>query len=307
MDAMFLQGAILSGYFYGIVTILFLMCVYLLWQTCSKSGTRQRQHVVLLFYTMGMFALGTLAMISNATKTEENIKADKKDPTNVQSFGILGHTCFVLSNWGADSLLLWRCWVIYRDCSVPKWLFLSALSALPLVSLGILLLAENPESPLETTLIRYGAITLALNVVTTLSIVGRLLVYRRRIVKVLGKSQTLNYSSVVSMLIESAALVVVFYILFLIPSLLSYPISSIVYPSIVQVQIIAPFLIIFRVAQGKAWSAEANRPTAHDTFSQAQSTRIGFASTVIMPESPYVPTTGSGRAVSPVKLDGEIA
>ena len=56
----------------------------------------------------------------------------------------------------------------------------------------------------------YSALTLCLNIVVATMISARLLVYRYRVTSVLGKTQGLQYVSIVAMVTESALLVVIF-------------------------------------------------------------------------------------------------
>jgi hypothetical protein len=128
----------------------------------------------------------------------------------------------------------------------------------------------------------YLSLSLALNIIITIVIVLRLLTYRHRITKVLGSDYGTQYTSIAAMIIESAALYSTISVAFLTLFLLNNPISATFIQSLTQIQvstgkwrgvcvandvsqIIAMFLIVFRVAQGKSWS--------QDTMSRVMTSR----------------------------------
>jgi hypothetical protein len=117
------------------------------------------------------------------------------------------------------------------------------------------------QSPWEATgvnfTIPYYSMSLALNILVTLMIVTRLLIYRRRIVKAMGSTHGSQYTSLTAMIIESAAIYSLFSLLFLIPFALGHSLSQVFIQALSPTQNVATFLIVFRVAQGKGWSQEA--------------------------------------------------
>src|SRR2546421_9385621 len=93
-----------------------------------------------------------------------------------------------------------------------------------LIAFGILFLKQVgtvSQSPWEASginfTIPYYAMSLALNILITLLIVLRLMVYRHRIVRAMGKAQGSQYTSLAAMIVESAAIYSTFALLFLIP------------------------------------------------------------------------------------------
>jgi hypothetical protein len=116
-------------------------------------------------------------------------------------------------------------------------------------------------------------VSLSLNIVSTLAISGRLLYFRWTIGSVLGSSQASQYTGIVALIVESAAIYSTFSLLFLVPFALNHPLNQVFFQALsgVQVnlrvygdlfdltlsrQIVATLLIIFRVAEGKSWSAD---------------------------------------------------
>lgn len=103
--------------------------------------------------------------------------------------------------------------------------------------------------------IPYFSISLGLNILITIAIVGRLLLIRHRITSVLGTTHGSQYTTIAAMLIESASMYSAFSIFFIVPFALNSSISAIPLQTIGQVQGCATLLIVLRVASGKAWSS----------------------------------------------------
>lgn len=130
--------------------------------------------------------------------------------------------------------------------------------------------------------------SLSLNVIVTLLIAGRLLVYRYHMRKIMGRQHTTTYSNIIAILVESAALYSVFAILFIVPFGLGNPVGNIFLQVVNQVQVgsyfstatlmliiyktVSSLLIIFRVARGTAWSG--NTATRVTNRSASQSIRL---------------------------------
>ncbi|KAG9318998.1 hypothetical protein JVU11DRAFT_1117 [Chiua virens] len=77
-------------------------------------------------------------------------------------------------------------------------------------------------------------------------------------VQLLGPGHAIECTTVVAMLIESAAVYATFSLLFLIPYALNGPISYTFLQVLGEAQLIAPLLIIYREAQGKGWISQAS-------------------------------------------------
>ncbi len=135
----------------------------------------------------------------------------------------------------------------------------SPVSDLQVVATGILYLVQlSAASPFANTnlnwTIPYISISLGLNILITIAIVLRLLLFRRRIASVLGTTHGAQYTSVAAMIVESASLYSIFSILLLVPFALGSPVASVFLQVIGQIQGCATLLIVLRVAAGKAWS-----------------------------------------------------
>ncbi|KIJ57618.1 hypothetical protein HYDPIDRAFT_60629, partial [Hydnomerulius pinastri MD-312] len=100
----------------------------------------------------------------------------------------------------------------------------------------------------------YNALSLSLNVLTTLMISIRLYIHKKELERVLGKGFGTLYTSITSILVESAATYGIWSFIAIILYAKGNPGGSILLGSQSQIQIIAPLLIILWIARGKAWN-----------------------------------------------------
>lgn len=115
------------------------------------------------------------------------------------------------------------------------------------------------------------SLSLSLNILATLIIVARLMVYRFRVVGVLGSTHALHYISIAAMITESAAIISIFSVPLIVSFALESPLSALTIPALSQVQTFATLLIIFRVAQGRAWDDRAQ----HNLTDLVAATHLG--------------------------------
>lgn len=85
--------------------------------------------------------------------------------------------------------------------------------------------------------IAYWTLSISLNIILTLLISGRLLFFRNRIESSLGAHHAKTYSSLVAMLVESAALYSVTGLIFIISYARNSPFQNIVLPPLGQIQV----------------------------------------------------------------------
>ncbi|KIJ57991.1 hypothetical protein HYDPIDRAFT_163675 [Hydnomerulius pinastri MD-312] len=237
----------------------------LMWQ-----NNRFEIRVPLLIYITVAFMLGTLFMVALAAFTQMAFIDDRNYPGGPNAFennmfsipvDDSGNAAFVLSNWLADALVVWRCKVIYQSCRVPIWIVMvfPCLMLAASVAMGIMFLIQvSTTNPYFTNNINftlpYLSLSLALNIIVTIAIVLRLLTFRYRIIAVLGPSHGTQYTSIATMIIESAALYSAVSMTFLVLFGIGNAVSQVLLQSLSQFQTIATLLIVVRVAQGKGWS-----------------------------------------------------
>ncbi|KAG1829614.1 hypothetical protein EV424DRAFT_1507195 [Suillus variegatus] len=275
-----LQGAVVGAVAYGIEVALYFMCSHLLFQQMNR--TNYKKHLPSLIYIITTFILSTLFMVSLADFTQLAFIQYRDFPGGPNAFenimfrlpvDSLGNVSGFLMIILSDALVIWRCMVFYKGCMVPMWIimFFPCLLYVASTAIGLMwLLQVATNIPyLSSTSINYTvpflSFSLALNIISTIIIVLRLLTYRRRISKVFGSRYGTQYMSIAAMMIESAALYSTFSVAFLTLFLLNNPISATFIGALTQVQIISMLLIIFRATQGKGWS--------QDTMSRVMTSR----------------------------------
>ncbi|ESK86665.1 hypothetical protein Moror_9691 [Moniliophthora roreri MCA 2997] len=180
---------------------------------------------------------------------------------------MLANVTMVITSWLCDIINVWRCFVIYRGCRVSAWVVNLILIMLYLSSIasGILFLkqlATVSQSSGELIGINYSPpyyiVTLASNIIVTVLIVLRLLIYRHRITRAMGSSHGSYYTSIVAMIVESALIYSSFALAFMVPFAISSPVAQLFLQVwLSPIQGVSTILIIFRVAQGKSWSHDA--------------------------------------------------
>ncbi|TRM69184.1 hypothetical protein BD626DRAFT_544008 [Schizophyllum amplum] len=261
-----LQGAFLATVAYGMQVVLFASAAYLLYK--RKNDIR---NVALLVYICVIFGLGTLYMGGLLKFTQLCFIDQREYPGGPSAYeddmfsipvDMLANVTLVICNWLCDIINVWRCFVIYNGSQYPVWIFLTIpiLMYITSFALGILWLKQVgtvDQSPWDSSGINYTipyySMSLALNILVTLLIVTRLLLYRHRVRTALGVTHGTHYTSLAAMVVESAAIYSVYSLLFLVPFAMGHPLAQLFLQGLSPVQNVTTFLIIFRVASGKGW------------------------------------------------------
>jgi len=288
-----LNGVILSGVAYGILFVLATQAILLL----LKPSRGKRIAWQLIAYICFLFTLATIGFAGNVKFNQMTYIDDRNIPGGPNAFtaqyyndwvNILAFASYTVMSWAADALVLWRFVVVwnykYWICVIPILIYLGAVSS----SIALLVAMTKPGASFWSQIvvkfsIAYWSLSISLNIILTLLISGRLLFVRHRIETSLGTHHAQMYSSLVALLVESAALYSVTGLIFIISYARNSPFQNLVLPALGQIQGIAPVLILLRVAQGRAWSQpvlNTNRSTivAKSTPDPIPLSHIGFGS-----------------------------
>ncbi|KAG2353811.1 hypothetical protein BDR07DRAFT_1553702 [Suillus spraguei] len=276
----------MTGVGYGVVFALFS-----LWHRTRVKDADYTRNCFFLVYICVMFTLGSLFFGSNSQFTQLAFIDDRNFPGGpsaweVDMFSIsvdeISNVSFVLADWCATALMVWRCVIIYRDCGHCPWPILVLLGTMLLLSFGKYAwhpLSSSNSSPLSSPYSAAGTsvnftfpyffFELATNIVVTILIVLRLYFYRRHMKEsLLGPGHVAEHTSVESIIVESAAIYSTFSLLFFDPIRDEESCCQRVYASAWRGSTHCPFLIIFREAQGNGWISSA--------LSAASSSRTAF-------------------------------
>jgi len=104
--------------------------------------------------------------------------------------------------------------------------------------------------------------TLSCNIITTLYIVCRIILCRRRVQSVLGAHHVAHYTNVMAILVASASLSSAFVILFVVSYALNSSLAFVFIQGIGQMQTVSSLLIVLRVATGEAWTSDTTTQAA---------------------------------------------
>ncbi|KAJ3505428.1 hypothetical protein NLJ89_g7423 [Agrocybe chaxingu] len=263
-----LQGSFLSAIAYGVVVTLFFLNLSLLLERLKKDPSSWRtsswrqQNLALIAYVGVMFVLSTLTVASQAEMTQLGFIVNRNFPGGPAAFqnimfsipiSRIGNVCFSLMNWFANCVLLWRCIVIYKTSTLSITKVIAAPVIMLLASFGTFISSSSPQIPnhlqvtgviyltqisrpgsspwaTETFTLIYGLISLSLNIILTVMIVVRLYLHRRRVVRAIGARHASQYTSIIAMLIESAFVLDVVVIWFIVAFALGSPLANIPSP-----------------------------------------------------------------------------
>lgn len=267
-------GRLVGAIVYGITVVLFFRCI----GTLIDPGNAMRKSVKwgLLAHTMALFLFFTTKLMMNlyVEFAEYNDYRDfpgtdelPPGPIGYQLAHFNGITTsapvmFALNQWLADGLLLYRCYVIfsmnYRVITLPCLLYAAA------VVIGIMHIYYNSlpavyVPPTAATInTAYYSISLSLNILLMLMIITRLVLHRRNLQHAVGTSDgtTKLYTTIIIMLVESYALYAITFLLYIIFWALEASAYTVVSELLDGTQVIAPYLVILRVAQRRALTSE---------------------------------------------------
>ncbi|KAF8194586.1 hypothetical protein BJ912DRAFT_176906 [Pholiota molesta] len=281
-----LIGVMISLAAYGIAFVLFVQSINALRQASIAYPMTSRK--TFFAYTIIMFLIGTAYIMTNtsykvlAYTTHRNFPGGPVNWVNVNysSPTTLASNIFaVISSWGADGLLLYRCFIIYSNSlrAVRIVLILPIILFIGELASGLLLIIQVSHSPATiwnsvNLALPYFALAAACNVTITLTIATPLLLHRRSLRKTFGRNNDYSkpYTSAAAILVESSAVYAIVAVVFIGFYARNNPISHLFLSTLCQVQVIAPFLIIPRVARKRAWTSTTSKEIVSATRSHVE-------------------------------------
>ncbi|KAI0060430.1 hypothetical protein BV25DRAFT_961919 [Artomyces pyxidatus] len=267
LERTFLASGYLTAFGYGVQLVLYWACVRVLW----KSHTRgRRPSLFLIAYITVLCAMNTIWTGTSAYGLQLTFIDNRNYPGGPFGFllvefslpvNVLSLASYIIGNILADALMLWRCWVIWAASIGRKANLVMVVPVLTLfgsLAMAIIYAIEtaSPAGFFSQVTVDFGivffALSMSLNILLTLMIVGRMWADQ-------GRSSTArrsHYTSASTIFIESAALYAVSSLLLLVTYSIGNPINQIFLGLSPSVQMIANYLIIYRVAKGRAWSTD---------------------------------------------------
>ncbi|KAF8351033.1 hypothetical protein F5887DRAFT_935605 [Amanita rubescens] len=269
LEKTFMTSNFVAGIGYGVQLLMYAICASYLWNRRNPAGRIRFLH---LAYITVLILLESLFVASSTWTLEEMYINNRNYPGGPMAWFLVTQNApentFFASLFSltflSDLLVLWRCWVVWdspRKRTPYMIISFPALVLLSSVALGIIwayrscqpgLSGMYSSYPLVIGTIYYAG-SLGANIVLTTLIIFRLLLHRSTVSKTLPDEYARPYSTVVAIVVESALLYTIFALAFVISYALNNPINQVFMCMGSACQQIAGYLIILRVAQGRAW------------------------------------------------------
>ncbi|KAF8890074.1 hypothetical protein BD779DRAFT_1469406 [Infundibulicybe gibba] len=264
----FLATDFVSGVGYGAQIILYLMCAIYLW----GQRKAQRSYKFMLIYMTLLLLLSTISQLGQAHRAQMVLidnhnyhggpwayhQGATNDVTNLLTISANFALLFF-----SELLMLWRCWVVwysvgqriaYLVITLPGMVLLGAAAT----GIRFIIAAAYPKSAILVKgtfawLGVYHGLISATNIILTCFILARLITHRREVSTSLSTGNTQDYCSLITMLVESAAMYSAISAAWLISYGLRSPVNQPLVVASITSQQISGYLIIARLAHGRSW------------------------------------------------------
>ncbi|KAJ3515206.1 hypothetical protein NLJ89_g1906 [Agrocybe chaxingu] len=262
----------MSAILYGADLVMYFMTMHTLFYDHDGDDNTPRSRRFFVIYSTALFLLLTINISVNSIWGERMWITFRDGPGGVPAYIMaevsvwyqtMGSTSVVAMVLLGDALMLYRLFIIYGSrywaIALPILIYFAAFS----LAILELVLAANPGRDFfQGKNINFGtpyfSLVIALNLVITILICTRLTKLSKMVSRNLGSDSARTYTSIVSMLIESAAPYSLVGILFLIfyAAGSTTAISSAFGQVWAKLACISPQLITLRVVTGRAWGKE---------------------------------------------------
>ncbi|KAF5346829.1 hypothetical protein D9756_010560 [Leucocoprinus leucothites] len=264
-------GSNISSICYGIMVFLGFLCFNALRHRETERQT-PRVRASLMRWVVATVTVGTItqgwdtASVTAIARGQACEAATLLENPFLTGLNILWLLMDVLT----DGLLVWRCYAIASGFN-RKWLlaWLVPLAIyIGIIVVGLVLLSvyslRHKWADLAQILLMVGlGISLFLNIIISSSIVLLLFHYRRMLMRLFGGESGKSYLNLMTILVESASLIILSDVLTLAAVLRQTTILYIPMQTWSQIQAIASLLIIYQVARGVDYFSDKDDVTNH--------------------------------------------
>ncbi|KIM33214.1 hypothetical protein M408DRAFT_326005 [Serendipita vermifera MAFF 305830] len=289
LDTSAFTSILFEVFFFGFYTLLFIAAARLV---LSKSRVRVSWHIYVpggLLYLVATIHLattiahGSIAFIQIASQGVVD-GTIKYLAVTVNGINIANHCLYVLNNFLGDSILIWRCWVVWgrnwKIVALPLMLLCTSVVAGVMVAYNF---SQATDGPFSNKLgivanVFFTSVFLTNCIVTSLTAFK---IWRSRKAAILAGSSR-DYTGAFNIVVESGAV----YSFILMMELLLYAIGQnfvfVLYTSMAQITGIAPTGVIVLVLLGRAMR-QSERSTTTGTLPTLRATnqtdsRLGISS-----------------------------
>ncbi|KAF8868948.1 hypothetical protein BD779DRAFT_1590339 [Infundibulicybe gibba] len=271
-----LASDFISGAGYGIQAVLYIICASYLWHEWKLH--HQHIHAILLLYMTLLFLTSSVVQVAQAHLIELMFVDNKSMPGGpwVYLELNLGGILDLLSQ-GAELALLamcsifmiWRCWVVWFSAGhhiayliilFPALILIAAIITGTIVFISFthptspLALAGGPHGMTWTT--TYYTLIFSPGIVLTILILIRLMIHKYHTPAGLAHAKAGDYTSLVTILVESSAVCSVMAVACLVTYGTNSPMNLPFADATIAAQQICEYLIIARLAHGRAWKED---------------------------------------------------
>lgn len=306
LERTFLAGDCINGMYFGILICMYFSCMQLLWvqRRARKFSTFIMLYLTLLFLTLIIFvsvSAGTVQLIYIDNRNYPGGPWQFFLDTQNLAINVLFIATFFLLTFLADSLIFWRCWIIWsashRTSAIIGTFFPGLLLAASF-AIGTIWVLQSSQPGLSFYSklpmafgTAYYSLSIGMNIILTFLITIKLLIYRRRFREAGGADTAANlYTSLLTIFIESAALYSTFAICFLVTYAISNPLNQTFLGFTTGAQQISAYLIIYRLAAGTAWQKDTLEKNMLSTVKFNVSTQQMARSTNILDSTMSAPS-----------------
>ncbi|KAG1772976.1 hypothetical protein EV702DRAFT_1201258 [Suillus placidus] len=261
-----LSLTLFTGIGYGTILTIYIQCLFSL----VHSPMRQAPRLFFLGYTSAMFILETLYAAANSRRVWIAFVINWGSSTRPASYeislwddwaGIAAMACYIISNWLADALMLGRCTILFRNMKNTRWLIpIPYTIFLVVIATSINLFVNTTEMPksmeaMSKAYCIFVVVDLSFNIITASLIIACIMIHRAKLRKpIRTHDHGREYLNIIAMTTESCMISaissIVYLVLYATDNFVQYPFMAIQN----QMQVIAPFILILRIVQGKAWT-----------------------------------------------------
>ncbi|KAJ7840749.1 hypothetical protein B0H13DRAFT_2100306 [Mycena leptocephala] len=301
-------AAIVGCVTFGCYFVLAAVCIHFL---LKKQRRSSRGQYIVLAYTCLMLVVNTIYFIAASKWSELEFVESTENPAIFAAqlsttYALIKDTTYTVNIWLADSLMIYRAYVICRNIPVlifPMLAYLGTLAS----GLGLLIETGRPGGTFGVGLVvpfgtAFWSISVALNVILTALISYKLLRQHHKMRSLRVTEVGDRYTDIVAILVESAALYsicgLIYIPLFALNLPLQYPFAAL----LGSAAGIAPNLIIFRIALGVDFKGETAELPSSVQFNTRALQRSGANS---YPDSTLNQSSTAAASAKTTKILGE--
>ncbi|KDR67221.1 hypothetical protein GALMADRAFT_1126027 [Galerina marginata CBS 339.88] len=255
-------GTLASTMAYVIVISLYYNCFLLLSKGVPVSSPRTRRF--LLTYISLLLVLSTWSLVQQLYVIITSLfYLDSSDTVILSGSWLTEFPPFlVLTIWAADSFMIWRCFVLFHNTSTGyRIMAMVLLLLISLASLGAGLFLFISNLFVYSGFLSASISTTA-NIMLSIMIASRLLRHQKYLRRVLGVGHGSAYTRIITMCVESCALIVFFMAAYTIMFNIGCNAQYIPFFLLPHICVISALMIVSRVAQGTESTATIPPPSS---------------------------------------------